>query len=62
MADPMAPQQNWAAQALNCINVIGQMRDYARGVVDTRSIVFCVTSSLFFLFLACRVIESRRWR
>jgi ABC-2 type transport system permease protein len=62
MADPLDPQQNWAAQALNAINVMGQMRDFARGVVDTRSIVFCLTSSLFFLFLACRVIESRRWR
>jgi hypothetical protein len=41
---------------------MNQMKDYARGVVDTRSIVFCLTSSFFFLFLACRVIESRRWR
>jgi hypothetical protein len=31
-------------------------------VVDTRSVVFCLTSSLFFLFLTWRVIESRRWR
>ena len=38
------------------------MRDFASGVVDTRAIVFCLTTSLFFLFLACRVIESRRWR
>jgi len=62
MAGPMELQKTWAGQALSCISVTGQMNDFARGVVDTRSIVFCLTSSLFFLFLACRVIESRRWR
>jgi ABC-2 type transport system permease protein len=62
MAGPLDTQQGWAAQTLNCISVMNQMKDFARGVVDTRSIVFCLTSSLFFLFLACRVIESRRWR
>jgi ABC-2 type transport system permease protein len=62
MADPLELQKTWAGQALNCVSVLSQMKDYARGVVDTRSICFCLTSSLFFLFLACRVIESRRWR
>jgi ABC-2 type transport system permease protein len=62
MAGPLDTQEGWAARTLNCVSVMNQMRDYARGVVDTRSIVFCLTSSLFFLFLACRVLESRRWR
>jgi hypothetical protein len=38
------------------------MQEFARGVVDTRYIVFYVTSTIFFLFLTCRVVESRRWR
>jgi ABC-2 type transport system permease protein len=62
MADPFDLQKTWAGQALNCVSVLSQMKDFARGVVDTRSIVFCLTSSFFFLFLACRVVESRRWR
>jgi ABC-2 type transport system permease protein len=62
LGGPLDLQQGWATQALHCINVMDQLKDYARGVVDTRSIVFCLTSSLFFLFLASRVIESRRWR
>jgi ABC-2 type transport system permease protein len=62
MAGPLDLQKTWAGQALHCISVMSQMNDYARGVVDTRSIVFCLTSSFFFLFLACRVVESRRWR
>jgi ABC-2 type transport system permease protein len=62
MAGPIDLQKTWAGQALSCISVTGQMSDFARGVVDTRSIVFCLSASLFFLFLACRVIESRRWK
>jgi ABC-2 type transport system permease protein len=62
MAGPLDTQEGWAARTLNCVSVMSQMKDFARGVVDTRSIVFCLTTSLFFLFLACRVIESRRWR
>jgi hypothetical protein len=62
MAGPMDLQKTWVGQTLSCISVTGQMNDFARGVVDSRSIVFCLASSLFFLFLACRVIESRRWR
>jgi ABC-2 type transport system permease protein len=62
MAGPMDLQRTWAGQALSCISVTGQMKDYARGVVDSRSIVFCLTSSIFFLFIACRVLESRRWK
>jgi ABC-2 type transport system permease protein len=62
MGDQLATDQTWALRALNCVSVMAQMKDYASGVVDTRSIVFCLTSTVFFLFLACRVIESRRWR
>jgi ABC-2 type transport system permease protein len=62
MTGPLDLQRTWAGQALNCISVLGQMKDFARGAVDTRSVVFCLTASFFFLFLACRVLESRRWR
>jgi len=62
MADPMPLEQSWAGQALNCINVMNQMKDFASGVVDTRAVVFCLTTTLLFLFLACRVIASRRWK
>jgi ABC-2 type transport system permease protein len=38
------------------------MRDFARGVVDTRPVVLLVSLTLFFLFLTLRVVESRRWK
>ena len=34
----------------------------ARGVVDTRPVVFLLTLTLFFLFLAVRIVESRHWK
>jgi ABC-2 type transport system permease protein len=62
LADQLALEKTWMVRVLDCICVWRQMQEFARGVVDTRYIVFYVTSSGFFLFLAYRVIESRRWK
>jgi ABC-2 type transport system permease protein len=62
LADQFALEKTWAANVLNYVCVWRQMQEFARGVVDTRYIVFYVTSTLFFLFLTCRVVESRRWK
>ncbi len=53
---------HWQTQALSCFNLFDQMQDFARGVVDTRAVVFCLSATLMFLFLTLRVIESRRWK
>ena len=52
----------WQAQALSYFNLFDQMNDLARGVLDTRTVLFYVSASLFFLFLTLRVVESRRWK
>ena len=36
--------------------------DFARGVVDTRAVIFYVSATFLFLFLTLRVVESRRWK
>lgn len=46
----------------NHISLITHMEDFARGVVDTRWVVFYLTLSGMCLFLTVKVIESRRWR
>jgi ABC-2 type transport system permease protein len=38
------------------------MKDFARGVVDTRPLVFYLSSTVFCLFLTLKVVESRRWK
>jgi ABC-2 type transport system permease protein len=62
LSDQLAVEKTWQLAALNSICIMDQMKDFARGVVDTRYIVFYVTVSAFFLFLTYRVIESRRWK
>ncbi len=53
---------HWQTQALSYFNLFDQMHDFARGVVDTRAMVFYVTATFLFLFLTLRVVESRRWK
>ena len=43
-------------------NLFDQMHDFARGVVDTRAVIFYVSATFLFLFLTLRVVESRRWK
>jgi ABC-2 type transport system permease protein len=62
LADQFALQKTWESQVLDCVCVWRQMQEFARGVVDTRAIVFQLTAAAFFLFLTGRVVESRRWK
>ena len=53
---------SWQAHVLGHFALFDQMHDFARGIVDTRAVVFYVTLTFFFLFLTLRAVESRRWR
>ena len=59
-AIPMTAQ--WQSQVLSYFGLFEQMGDFARGVVDTRVVVFYTSLTLFFLFLTLRAVESRRWK
>jgi ABC-2 type transport system permease protein len=54
--------QPWSAQIISYFGLFEQMHDFARGVVDTRAVIFYVSATLLFLFLTLRVVESRRWK
>jgi ABC-2 type transport system permease protein len=58
--NPLSDQ--WQSQLLSYLNLFDQMNDFARGVVDTRSVFYYVSLTFFFLFLTLRVVESRRWK
>src|SRR5258707_14682492 len=62
LADKTPVQASWQSQVLACFGFFDMMHDYARGVVDTRSVVLFATLTLFFLFLTLRIVESRRWK
>jgi ABC-2 type transport system permease protein len=52
----------WAAQCLRQMSIIEHMQDFVRGTIDTRHVVFYVSSTVFFLFLTLKSIESRHWK
>jgi ABC-2 type transport system permease protein len=53
---------HWQAQALAAFALFRQLHDFARGVVDSRAVVFFLSLTFFFLFLTLRAVESRRWK
>jgi ABC-2 type transport system permease protein len=59
-AIPVAAQ--WQSQVLSYFGLFEQMHNFARGMVDTRAVIFYVSLTFFFLFLTLRVVESRRWK
>ncbi|HKQ39894.1 MAG TPA: ABC transporter permease [Verrucomicrobiae bacterium] len=62
LAISMANGPDWRAQVFSHVGLIEHMKDFARGVVDTRPIVFYLTFTGFFLYLTLKVVESRRWK
>ena len=62
LAEALPATAQWQSQALSYFGLFEQMHDFARGVVDTRTVVFYVSAIFFFLFLTLRAVESRRWK
>ena len=44
------------------INVLRHLDQFNRGLVTAESVVFFLACTALFLFLAIKVVESRRWR
>lgn len=55
-------QPGWRGEIFAHLGVTEHMQNFARGIVDTRPVVFYVSFTLFFLFLTLKVVESRRWK
>ncbi len=51
-----------ASQIAAHISMFDHMRDFVRGVIDTRHVTFYVSLTVLFLYLTLKVVESRRWR
>jgi ABC-2 type transport system permease protein len=62
LASHLPARETWQVQVLGCFALFEQMRDFARGVMDTRPMVLLVSLTFFFLFVTLRVVESRRWK
>lgn len=44
------------------LDLLAPMDDFARGIVDTRSLVYSLSATVFFLFLTSRALEAKKWR
>jgi ABC-2 type transport system permease protein len=49
-------------QVLSYVNLIQHMEDFAKGIVDTRRLVYYATTTAFFLFLTSRALAANKWR
>ena len=48
--------------ALAHMNLWTQMDDFAKGIVDTRHIVYQLSVGILFLFMAAKSLEVKKWR
>jgi ABC-2 type transport system permease protein len=55
-------QAGWLPKVFAHMCMADHMREFARGVVDLRPLVFYVSLTTFFLFLTLKTVESRRWK
>ena len=62
LAEALPASAHWQTQVISYFALFEQMRDFARGVVDTRAVTFYASATFLFLFLTLRVVESRRWK
>ncbi|MEX0653548.1 MAG: ABC transporter permease [Phycisphaeraceae bacterium] len=60
------PRAAWVLPALRdamfYLNVNGQFADFNRGLIDLANFTYFATGIALFLFLAVKVLESKRWR
>jgi ABC-2 type transport system permease protein len=53
---------SWSVKLYSHIAMTQHVEDFARGAIDTRSVVYYLSLTVLFLFLTWKVVESRRWR
>ncbi len=49
-------------EAIGYLNLIQHMEDFAKGIVDTRRLVYYISGVGFFLFLSSRALAVNKWR
>jgi ABC-2 type transport system permease protein len=60
--DQIGPSTGNISQVLQYLSVIRHYEDFARGVVDTSTLIYYVSFMALFIFLTVRSVDSIRWR
>jgi ABC-2 type transport system permease protein len=50
------------AGVFNYFSLLSHFENFAKGILDSRDVLFHLLSIVFFLFVTLRVLESRQWR
>jgi len=63
LANYLAREQEGTLRVvLQHLSIVAHFQDFARGLVDTNHLIFFLSTTVLFLFLTVKVLESRRWR
>lgn len=62
LIEQLMVSSSWIRDALGYMNLWTHMDDYAKGIVDTRHVVYELSLGLLFLFLAAKSLEVKKWR
>ena len=50
-----------AQKILSYANLLEHMDEFSRGIVDTRRLIYYVSTIVLFLFLSSRILEAKKW-
>lgn len=54
--------EGWGRALAQQVNFMGRFDEFARGSVSLDGLLFFIGTAAFFVFLAVKVVESKRWR
>ena len=49
-------------QVFSYADLLSHMEDFSKGIVDSRRLVYYLTTTALFLFLTVRAVEAKKWR
>lgn len=52
----------WMREYIGYVSSVLHMFDFSRGVVDTRPVIFYLSTTAWLLFAAVKAVEARRWK
>jgi ABC-2 type transport system permease protein len=52
----------WMRSGLFYLGINKQFEEFNKGVIDTSSLIYFITGIAMFLFIAVKLLESKRWR
>jgi ABC-2 type transport system permease protein len=52
----------WTGEFLRYVSITSHFEDFAKGIVDTKHVIYYLTFITFGLFLTAKAVDSERWR